>query len=296
MPTDRPAADLLRTPYLRLKALVGDDYGSQAAAEQVLALVRVSLTFLVQWATRVDLVSRVPGKQYISYALISDPGKLSSPINVALFNPDVAAIESLWKAWNGVDAIPGLGVLTYTMASAFRAASELFDRANKKGPATYFEFLVGHLVARAIGVNPRKRKVQLPVGIHQARMTMDFLIDLEGGPHIQLPVKFSTRERVVQAWAHQRLLDSAFGHASYRAILIIGSETKLAITTREVTEICVPDQWLAYQVHLARMDRIYYFDMPARYARLTAEHPVIPIKQFAEFFTEREAVLSSPLA
>jgi hypothetical protein len=42
------------------------------------------------------------------------------------------------------------------------------------------------------------------------------------------------------------------------------------------------------------MDRIYYFDVPERYQALTQQFPeVIAIKQFGEFFSEREAVLHS---
>jgi transcriptional regulator with XRE-family HTH domain len=64
----------------------------------------------------------------------------------------------------------------------------------------------------------------------------------------------------------------------------------------EVVEICVPDQWLAYQTLLAQMDRIYYFDIPYRYQILTAQYPeLIAIKSFGTFFvkTEMEAVLYS---
>jgi hypothetical protein len=139
--------------------------------------------------------------------------------------------------------------------------------------------------------------VALPVSGRSVRLTMDFLFDPGGGrPHIHLPVKMSTRERVVQAWAHQRLLDAAYEHASYRAILVVFSETKLDLQRREVVEICVPDQWLATQTHLARMDRIYYFDVPTRYADLARDFPIIQLRQFGEFFSARETVLGSPLA
>lgn len=76
--------------------------------------------------------------------------------------------------------------------------------------------------------------------------------------------------------------------------MVCFSETKLDLKKREVVEICVPDQWLAYQSLLAKMDRIYYFDVPRRYEELTRTFPdVIQIKQFGEFFIEREAVLSA---
>ena len=72
---------------------------------------------------------------------------------------------------------------------------------------------------------------------------------------------------------------------AYQAIMVLFSETKLNSRSLEVVEICVPDQWLAYQSLLAKMDRIYYFDMPARYKALTDKYPdLIPIKPFGEFF------------
>src|SRR5207245_5973552 len=135
----------------------------------------------------------------------------------------------------------------------------------KKGPATYFECFIGHLFAKAVGVNPTKR-ARLPVEGREVLMTMDYLIDL-GEKHrkVHLPVKMSTRERVVQAWAHQRLLDAAFGKGAYRGVMVLFSETKLDSRSHEVVEICVPEQWLAYQSLLAEMDRIYYLDLPVRY-------------------------------
>ena len=119
-------------------------------------------------------------------------------------------------------------------------------------------------------------------------MTMDFLIDMgKDVPKIHLPVKMSTRERVVQAWAHQRLLNAAYGNGSYRGIMVLFAETKLDSRSLEVVEICVPDQWLAYQSLLAQMESIYYFDVPVRYRELTTQYPdVIAIKPFQEFFTQ----------
>lgn len=103
---------------------------------------------------------------------------------------------------------------------------------------------------------------------------MDFLFETANDvANIHLPIKMSTRERIVQAWAHQRILDTAFGTGRYRGVMVVFSETKLDSRTHDVVEICVPDQWLIYQTMLAKMDCIYYFDMPARYRDLTNMHP-----------------------
>ena len=123
-------------------------------------------------------------------------------------------------------------------------------------------------------------------------MTMDFLFETaEGEANIHLPIKMSTRERIVQAWAHQRMLDTAFGKERYRGIMVLFSETKLDSRTLDVVEICVPSQWLTYQALLAKMDCIYYFDMPNRYRELTSEHPeTIQIKPISDLLTGIEAI------
>lgn len=261
MPIHRPSGPL-REPYLALKKAASVDLGSSTTSNQLLDLVATSLRFLKTQCTPIDLISLVSGKRYFAYALKTNPSLVSRPVNKDLFLTSEKTVERNWKQW--VRKHPGkiIGPLTYTMASAYCAASDLFDRNNKKGPATYFECLIGHLFARELKANPTKR-VSLPVLERPVRMTMDFIFDLgEALPKVHLPVKMSTRERVVQAWSHQRLLDAAYGHAKYRAILVIHSETKLDLQTRQVVEICVPDQWLAYQTFLAKMDRIYYLDIP----------------------------------
>ena len=86
-----------------------------------------------------------------------------------------------------------------------------------------------------------------------------------------MPVKTSTRERVVQAWTHQRILDEHM--QGFKGMMIIFAETKLDANTHEVVEICVPDQWLIYQRYLAKIDNIYYFDLPDKYLQLQKNYP-----------------------
>lgn len=283
---------ILRVEYEEAKQQCGADSKSIEAGEAILRLAMISLKFLVKKCKSIDLVSRVPGKQYFSF---KKANVIARPANRELFIADSSAITRLWKKWLSEAISPtDFAKLTYTIALAPCLAMELFDRQNKKGPATFFECYIGHLFAKAVGINPTKR-ARLPVHGRNVLMTMDFLIDM-GKKHrkVHLPVKMSTRERVVQAWAHQRLLDAAYGVGAYRGIMVLFSETKLDSRSLEVVEICVPDQWLAYQGLLAHMDRIYYFDVPVRYQELTEQFPdVIAIKQFGEFFNEKEAVLHS---
>jgi hypothetical protein len=286
------ADSILRAEYEDAKKMCRADSKSVEAGDAILHLAMISLKFLVEKCKPIDLVTRVPGKHYFSFKKAS---VIARPANRDLFIADPSAIAQLWKKWLTESInLTDFAKLTYTIALAPCLAMEIFDRQNKKGPATFFECYIGHLFAKAVGINPSKR-VRLPVHGRNVLMTMDFLIDMgEKYRKVHLPVKMSTRERVVQAWAHQRLLDAAYGDSAYRGIMVLFSETKLDSRSLEVVEICVPDQWLAYQGLLAHMDRIYYFDVPVRYQELTQQFPdLIAIKQFGEFFNEKEAVLHS---
>ena len=284
------ASSLIRTEYEQEKAVVETDAKSQAASDAVFELLIVSLRYLTGSCERQELVSSVAGKSYFTYR---NGSVVARPANTALFESDEATIRVQWQEWlDGTIKPDDFARLSYTAALAPALTMELFDRNNKKGPASHFEWYIGHLFARSMGINPTRRAT-LPVQDRTVRMTMDFLFDLGAGYRkLHLPVKMSTRERGVQAWSHQRLLDASYGKDTYRGVLVAFSETKLDSRSLVVTEICVPDQWLAYQSLLAKLDRIYYFDVPNVYQRLTEQYPdVITIRPFQSFFVERVALL-----
>ena len=284
------AQNNLRGAYDNVKSVCRQDWASERVSYGILDLAVLSLRFLESEGDFIDLVSRVSGKEYASYCRNNI---VARPANKRFFIPDEHEISSVWRAWENDGITDGqLAAMLYTVALAPCLAMELFDRQNKKGPATYFECLIGHLFARSLGEQPTKM-TRLPIHGESVVMTMDFLFDMGlSRPNIHLPVKMSTRERVVQAWAHQRLLDSAYGEEAYRGIMVVFSETKMDSRSLEVVEICVPGQWLAYQALLSRMDRIYYFDVPIRYQKLTDDFPdIITIRQFGEFFTEINSVV-----
>ena len=280
----------MRAEYAKVKNLCRSDCKSPATGSAIFEFVSVSLDYLLTQCQPIELVSKVPGKQYFTY------GKgdvIARPANKSLFLTDLFEVATLWNHWLEDEISPqAFARLSYTAALAPCLAMEIFDRQNKKGPATFFECFIGHLFAKAVDSNPTKR-VRLPIRGHNVLMTMDFLFDVPAtSQKIHLPIKMSTRERVVQAWAHQRLLDAAYGDEVFRGIMVLFSETKMNSRSLEVVEICVPDQWLIYQSLLAKMDRVYYFDLPKRYEHLSLENPdVISIKHFNQFFTEKGAVL-----
>lgn len=263
----KPDSTAIKAGYLAVKAAVADDAGSDIAENAIREMSLLSLEFLNESCDLVQLKSLVPNKDYASYELCGGKGSITRPANTAYFVPDSTKLNRLWTEWEK-DTISeeDFARWSYTVALSPCLAMEIFDRGNKKGPATYFECFIGNLFARELGVAPKKRAtLPLPVSGRTVRLTMDYIFELsDPSPNVHLAVKMSTRERIVQAWAHHRLLDAAYGVNKYLGAMVLFSETKLSIKNREVVEICVPDQWLAYQELLSKMDRIYYFDRPAR--------------------------------
>ena len=284
------SSDIIKRAYEEVKIEAKADLKSTRTRRAILHLALTSLTFLDEECDEISLNSRVPDKEYLSFRKDS---VVARPANREFFLPNPHTIQALWTNWHQAHITDAdLAKLLYTIALAPCLAMEIRDRQNKKGPATFFEHYIGHLVGRVTGCNPTRR-LRLPVHGRGVLMTMDLLFDLgHKSPKLHVPVKMSTRERVVQAWAHQRLLNSAYGDKAYRGVMIFFAETKMSSQSLEVVEICVPDQWLAYQSLLARMERIYYFDVPVRYRKLTRALPhVISISGITSFFTEADDLL-----
>src|ERR1035438_7847987 len=186
--------------------------------------------------------------------------------------------------------------LLYTISTAFCAFSEVTSDQDKKTPGTYFELVVGHFLSVALGVVPRKKVEVLTIEDERSTLPTDYIFDLwPGHPKFHVPVKTSTRERVVQVWAHQRMLNSIYGEGRFRGMLVALAETNLVRRKLAVVEVCLPAQWAVYQRFIARMDRIYYLDVPAKYAALATVFPYLPVKTFGEFFKERQSLLKPNL-
>jgi hypothetical protein len=165
---------------------------------------------------------------------------------------------------------------------------DVVKQGDKKIPGSFYEYLIGHLIARRFGSNPRTR-LEIPIASDEEPRTLptDLIFDMPVKSYgLHVPIKSTTRERVIQVWAHQRILDSVYGTGRFKGMLVIASETKLDTKTREVIEICLPSQWRIYQLHISQLKRIYYLDPPEAYLKLNDIFPNIPVKYFSDFFTE----------
>jgi len=273
--------------YEVLKKKAAQDVKSDEVAGLIVQLTTGALDFLSS-CTEVALVSKVPDKRYFSFAMSGKKQKLSRAVNQSLF--DRRCAEQMNHFINGALTKLSLTQRTrflYTIAISYCCAADLLKTRDQKTPATFFECLIGHLLARAFGITPRTQVDVLQLEEERSSLPTDFIYDLGSGkPKFHVPVKTSTRERVIQVFAHQRVLDGVHGFGKFKGILVCLTETKLDHLNKEVVEICVPKQWILYQLFIAPMHRFYYFDVPVKYAQLAKGDPPMAVKPFAEFFDE----------
>ena len=256
--------------YKQLKQLGRHDIGGADVRALLVALAAEGYRFLTSECARVLLTSQVEHK---SYGAFLHHGAPSRPVCLELFPDSDAQFRDATDAFAGdLAALPPAQVTRaiYSIAMAFCAANDAAKSNDRKTPATFFEILAGHLVARVLGVQPHRSIRVLDMDADHAELPTDYWFDL--GPQrqkIHLPVKTSTRERAIQVWAHQRILDGVFGTGGLTGVLVALAETKLDRKELNVIEICVPEQWKMYQRYIAPIHRVYYLDPPAAYLALT---------------------------
>ena len=276
--------------YEDLQDVFSKDVKGEANQNLIGEVYRASCQFLAK-ADSQPLKSLVSGKEYIAFKF----GKrLSRAVNKQLFAAEpkewgVFCKEIASKREPGMES-ERITRIIYSVAASFFCFIDLTKDGDQKTPGTFFEYLIGHLFAWRLDVNPKTRLPVLNLDM-EATLPTDFVFDL--GPNrakFHLPIKVSTRERVIQVWAHQRVLDGVYGTGRFLGTPVILTETKTDKKKREVIEICLPDQWRIYQMHIAQLKRIYYLDVPAAYSRLNDVFPPLIVKPFGHFFAEADTL------
>jgi hypothetical protein len=278
--------------YGRLRKAQASDLRAPAVSKLLEEILRECRQAIKRYK-RVPLSTPIPGKRY--FAFEGSRGKISRAVNTDLFHPR-------FNDWQRVVRALGLGDFqglteqditrtVYSAAMSFCVVIDLTRKGDQKTPATYFEYLIGHLFARRLGVGPMTRLDVLNLGL-ETKLPTDYVFDLGiERPKFHLPIKTSTRERVIQVWAHQRVLDGVYGTGRFLGTPVIMAETKTDSKTRTVTEICLPLQWRLYQMHISQLRRVYYLDVPAAYAALTNVFPPIHVAPFGRFFIEADELV-----
>jgi len=268
--------------------LIQKEIKKDARADSVTELFRsfgkANLAYLNQ-LERKPLTTSISNKQYFSF--INAKTK-SRAVNQGSFQ-DGALMDKFLNAVRSKQIANELSSeeitrACYTLAVSLACTVDLENPGYKQTPGTYFQYLVTHLLTREFDCAPSER-VRVKIGKDEVPLTMDLVLDLGNGkPKYHIAIKNSSRERASEVWTHQRILDTAFQSKKYIGIFAGLAESKLDHRTNDVTEICVPDQWRAYQHFVSRISAIYYLDPPTAYLNLNHKEPPMIVKPFGDFF------------
>lgn len=239
--------------------------------------------------------STAAGKNYIVFS--NSAGKYSRPVNIDLYNAgctiNSSGVKIVDEFWTNVrthsielqDAHTITAAL-YTICMNYCCCADLISGV-KNNSGDYFEKLVGHLYSMHLNVTPTNQLNAVELDGESISLPTDFIFDLGSGkPKFHIPAKTSTRERVVEVWAQQRVLDGAFGVGRFLCLLTCIGETNFYSRDMSVALTCVPNQWINYQLFISKIKRAYYLDVPGKYDELNHRFPKIHVKEFGEFFHE----------
>ncbi|WP_149241479.1 hypothetical protein [Dyadobacter sp. 32] len=265
--------------------------GVDPARDSLLALIISKCTGLLSDTDKVMLISKVPKKSYFEFNIPGTP-KFSRAVNANLFSFEGNLLWSDFVASvRSGTLIPSqkeeISKILYSAAMSFCALNDLFSAGDQKTPGTFFEHFISYVFKLSLQVEPVTTILVLDYDGDYVKLQTDRIFNLGlHRPKFHVPIKTSSRERAIMLWAHQKLLDGVYGIEKFIGTPVLLAETKTDIKKKEVVEICLPDQWLVYQLYISKLKRVYYLDLPDAYLRLASATPPIHVKPLSEFFFE----------
>ena len=211
----------MKASYKALQQKVNrSGFGSECHSS-ILAMIEAADTGLSK-CERLLLTSAICGKAY--FALEGGSGLRSRPINSSLFASlqDSAKIFlEILKGNRREHSSEAITVAVYTVSVACCAAIDVISKSDRKTQGTLFEWLCAALIQATLKVCPTRSLEVLNLDL-RGKLPTDFIFDMGSEkPKFHLPVKTSTRERIIQVWAHQRVLDGVYGAGRFLAMPII---------------------------------------------------------------------------
>jgi hypothetical protein len=245
----------------------------------------------------------VIGKNYSIFEINSNK---SRPVLLPLFFKNSDEFSKKWSEFLAscshennryTSTAEDANTVLYTAVMAFAVCYDLWKPSSRKTPGTFFEILLGSLISQVLPRWERSKFITLPALISTnnddqslsgdddqslsgeedglqdtpSKVSTDIVFNFNNQAGIVIPAKITTRERIVQPFAHQRILDSAVGLGKYVSLLACVSETQRDDKNSSVNEICVPGTIELFQRYLAKIGGIYYLDPPERYLRLSID-------------------------
>jgi hypothetical protein len=253
-------------------------------------------------------------KDALAYSVAESEGVLSRPFRPEIFIADPAqfaeeAIVLLASLGNPQGINPdALDRIVYTSITAFSLAYDVWKPKSRKTPGTFFEVVIGsasrvifpgyvltkHIPIKDLPVTEAADALAETCEIEATSDEAEFsgdsvstdlvITNPKTGKGAIVPLKITTRERIVQPFAHQRILDSAYP-GQYASFVACISEVQRDDKTTTVKQICVPGTIALFQKHLSKINGLYYCDIPRRYAQDDFNR-IMPVKPFHQLFSD----------
>lgn len=258
----------------------------------------------------------------LKYSVADASGALSRPYRPDLFIQDPADFAKAAAVFIADLQDGKLGDpetfdrVVYTAVTAFSLSYDVWKPKSRKTPGTFFEVLIGSATRVAFPHYALTKHIpikDLPVKDDGAVDALVDTVEAEddeaqefSGDSVStdlvitnpktekgavIPLKITTRERIVQPFAHQRILDSAYP-GQFASFVACISEVQRDDKTSTVKQICVPGTVALFQKHLARINGLYYCDIPRRYSQADFTR-IIPVKPFHTLFADVAAHLGA---
>lgn len=255
----------------------------------------------------------------LAYAIAESNGALSRPFRAEMFIADpeefLTEANALLLSLSNLQNIDPntLDRIVYTSVSAFSLVYDVWKPKSRKTPGTFFEVIIGsasRVIFPAYSLTKHIPIKDLPVAEVGDALAEAYEIKADGeeaefsgdsvstdlvitnpktGKGAVVPLKITTRERIVQPFAHQRILDSAYP-GQYASFVACISEVQRDDRTTTVKQICVPGTIALFQKHLSKINGLYYCDVPRRYAQDDFNR-IMPVKPFNQLFLDISAHL-----
>lgn len=270
---------------------------------------------------RIIPAQTAPDVRYTVFSIMGTDGKevFSRPWRSDLLPADAAALAALQAQADAAltgrnlseDGKASVTRYVYAAVQAVACCYDLWKPGSRKTPGTYFEMLAWTLLQVYLPEHHLTKHVDLGALLHtgganeaagtdtesveeeRSNLSTDIVVRSNcNGLFAVVPLKITTRERIVQPFAHQRILETAYP-GSYRSFLCCISETQRDGKTRRTKQICVPGTIKLFQKFLSPMEGIYYGDEPYRYASLDLRRH-IKVATLGQAFEDLKSYLDAP--
>jgi hypothetical protein len=154
-----------------------------------------------------------------SYSVFVAGKRVSRPFLPSLFISDPNEFERQWKevtrrlnskTANARTKAEKINAILYTAINAFAICYDLWKPSSRKTPGTFWEVMMGSVLGTLLPKHNRGKFVTIPGQEEKVPIDITFT-NPATNQTLAFPAKITTRERIVQPAAHQRILDAVFG-------------------------------------------------------------------------------------